>query len=72
MSTAMGSAARRELALVLALAAFGVALVLVVAFAPWYEPMMASTGGVSVVQTIPPGQMSDGLPAGVAVLVETR
>jgi hypothetical protein len=72
MSTAMGSAARRELALVLALAAFGVALVLVVAFAPWYEPMMASTGGVSVVETIPPAQVADVVPVGFTVLVETR
>jgi hypothetical protein len=72
MNTAMGSAARRELALVIALAVFGVALVLVVAFAPWYEPMMARTGGVSVVQTIPPAQAADVVPVGATVLIETR
>jgi hypothetical protein len=65
MKFAIGSAARRELAVVLGLAAFGIALVLLVAFAPWYEPIMASTSGTSVVETIPPA-------VGVAVLVEAR
>ncbi|MDT4993268.1 MAG: hypothetical protein QOH97_3160 [Actinoplanes sp.] len=32
--------ARRELAFVLGLAASGVALVLVVAFVPWYNPVL--------------------------------
>ena len=32
--------ARRELAFVLSLAISGVALVLVVAFAPWYDPVL--------------------------------
>ena len=36
--------ARRELAFVLAVAAFGVALVLVVAFAPWY-PVASDPAG---------------------------
>ncbi|MEU8611067.1 hypothetical protein AB0C29_24075 [Actinoplanes sp. NPDC048791] len=45
--------ARRELGLVLALAVFGLALVLVVAFAPWYGPVPGDAGA-SVVQTLPP------------------
>ncbi|GAA3350542.1 hypothetical protein GCM10020358_76870 [Amorphoplanes nipponensis] len=46
--------ARRELGIVLALAVFGLALVLVVAFAPWYAPIDAGNAGASVVQTFPP------------------
>jgi len=46
--------ARRELALVLALAVFGLSLVLVVAFAPWYGPVGPGEAGASVVQTYPP------------------
>ena len=40
MGTRYTHAARRELAFVLCVAVLGIALVLVVAFAPWYEPMM--------------------------------
>jgi hypothetical protein len=46
--------ARRELAIVVALAAFGLALVLVVAFAPWYAAGGLGDAGASVVQTYPP------------------
>lgn len=46
--------ARRELGIVLALAVFGLALVLVVAFAPWYDPVGPGGAGASVVQTYPP------------------
>jgi hypothetical protein len=42
MQTRYGRAARRELAFVLSLAIAGVALVLVVAFAPWYDPVVMS------------------------------
>jgi hypothetical protein len=41
-----GPSARREFSFVLGLAVTGVALVLVVAFAPWY-PEVASPAGVS-------------------------
>jgi hypothetical protein len=54
MDTTMGRAARRELAVVFGLASLGIMLVLLVAFAPWYEPVMAATGGPSVVETVPP------------------
>ena len=47
--------ARRELALVLAVAVFGLVLVLVVAFAPWYGPVDPGDAGASVVRTYPPG-----------------
>ena len=40
MDTRYARAARRELAFVVSVAVFGLALVLVVAFAPWYEPMV--------------------------------
>jgi hypothetical protein len=46
--------ARRELGIVLALAVFGIALVLIVAFAPWYGPIAPGDAGASVVQTFPP------------------
>ncbi|HET9516401.1 MAG TPA: hypothetical protein VFO77_01615 [Actinoplanes sp.] len=54
MNNALGTAARRELAVVLGLAAFGVALVVLVAFAPWYEPVMAFAAGVSAGEVFPP------------------
>jgi hypothetical protein len=58
MKATIGRAARRELAVVFGLASSGIALVLVVAFAPWYGPMMApnsgAPAGVVVVQTEPP------------------
>jgi hypothetical protein len=40
MDTRYTRAARREMALVLFLAVAGIALVTLVAFAPWYEPMV--------------------------------
>ena len=40
METRYSRAARRELAFVLCVAVAGIALVMVVAFAPWYEPMV--------------------------------
>jgi hypothetical protein len=45
--------ARRELALVFALATCGIALVMLVAFAPWYEPVV-HPGTAAVVSTYPP------------------
>jgi hypothetical protein len=42
MQTKFGHAARRELAFVLSVAALGVVLVLLVAFAPWYDPVVMS------------------------------
>ena len=72
MNTAIGSAARRELAVVLGLAAFGVALVLLVAFAPWYEPVMLSSPGVSIIETIPPVDPVSRPAEGVTLLVEGR
>ena len=42
MQTRYRQAARRELAFVLGLAGAGVALVLLVAFTPWYEPVVMS------------------------------
>ncbi len=44
MQPRFGHSARRELAFVLSLAMAGVALVLVVAFAPWYDPMLVGLG----------------------------
>lgn len=49
--------ARRELLLVLALAVCGIAAVLVVAFAPWYDPVITGSGGATVVQTFPPSEV---------------
>jgi hypothetical protein len=46
--------ARRELAIVVALAVFGLALVFVVAFAPWYSPTGLDDAGPAVVRTYPP------------------
>jgi hypothetical protein len=40
METRYTRAARREMAIVLSLAVAGIALVVLVAFAPWYERMM--------------------------------
>ena len=68
MDAAIGRAARRELAVVLALALFGIALVLLVAFAPWYEPMMMAGTHGTVVATVPPAAVPEA-PTGVAVLV---
>ena len=77
MNTAIGRAARRELAVVVGLASTGIALVLLVAFAPWYEPVVAGTRGASVMETNPPvvqvvdgnqtGQMIGMLRPGAAV-----
>lgn len=47
-------AARRELMLVVALAASGIALAAVAALVPWYEPTLARPGGAAVVQTYSP------------------
>jgi hypothetical protein len=47
--------AGRELGIVVALAVFGLFLVLVVAFAPWYVPAGSGDAGATVVQTYPPG-----------------
>ncbi len=44
--------ARRELAIVLALAVLGLVLVSAVAFTPWYEP--TGHAGAAVVHTVPP------------------
>ena len=40
MDTRFTPTARRELAFVLCVAVFGVAMVLLVAFTPWYESMV--------------------------------
>jgi hypothetical protein len=48
------NAARRELAFVLALATCGLAVVLLVAFAPWYDPLGAGGASVDVVHTYLP------------------
>ena len=54
-SIAVVRAARRELAIVLALATSGIALAVLVAFAPWYQPAAhGGTGAPVVVQTFPP------------------
>lgn len=42
MQTRHGHPARRELAFVLSLAVIGIALVMLVAFAPWYGPVAVS------------------------------
>ncbi|MFI5931726.1 hypothetical protein [Actinoplanes sp. NPDC051494] len=52
--------ARRELAIVLALAVLGLGLVMAVAFAPWYGP--SSRPGASVVETVPPETAHTGVP----------
>ncbi|GAA0507049.1 hypothetical protein Ade02nite_50840 [Paractinoplanes deccanensis] len=44
-----GPSARRELAFVVGFAAFGVALVLVVAFAPWYPALSDPAGAAPAV-----------------------
>jgi hypothetical protein len=50
MSAATGKAARREFGVVVAVALSGIALTMLVAFAPWYEsPMSVQQGGGSVV-----------------------
>ncbi|MEV4636480.1 hypothetical protein AB0J80_03920 [Actinoplanes sp. NPDC049548] len=51
MNTVSG---RRELAIVFALAVLGLALVLAVAFTPWYAAVSYGDAGPSVVETIPP------------------
>lgn len=45
MNTAIGKAARRELAVVVGLASAGIALVLLVVFAPWYEQVVPGPHG---------------------------
>jgi hypothetical protein len=47
--------ARRELGIVLVLAALGLALVTAVAFAPWYTPS-EQRGSAAVVETVPPAR----------------
>jgi hypothetical protein len=42
MQTRHGHSARRELGFVLSLAVIGIAVVMVVAFAPWYGPSVMS------------------------------
>jgi hypothetical protein len=44
MDTRYGRTARRELAFVVSLAVAGLALVLVVAFAPWYGAVVVAVG----------------------------
>jgi hypothetical protein len=46
--------ARRELAIVVALAALGLAVVFLVAFAPWYAPQAPRDAGGQLVHTDPP------------------
>jgi hypothetical protein len=45
METAYTGAARRELAFVVFLASAGLALVMLVAFAPWYGAVVSGAGG---------------------------
>jgi hypothetical protein len=54
MDVMSGRAARRELAFVLALAVSGIAVVLVVAFAPWYQPEAAGQVGAGIVPSAAP------------------
>jgi hypothetical protein len=72
MDTGIGRAARRELAVVLVLAFCGVVLALLVAFVPWYEPMVAGGTGAAVGETIQPVGVPDLTGVGAAVLVERR
>jgi hypothetical protein len=44
MQTRYNHAARRELGFVLSVAVAGIALVLLVAFAPWYDPVVMTLG----------------------------
>ncbi|OJF12508.1 hypothetical protein [Couchioplanes caeruleus] len=46
--------ARRELALVFALAVLGVGLVVLVAFAPWYGSVSYGDARPAIVETTPP------------------
>jgi hypothetical protein len=46
--------ARRELAIVVALAVLGLAVVFLVAFAPWYAPHGPRDAGAPLVHTDPP------------------
>ena len=46
--------ARRELAIVVALAVLGLCLVMVVAFAPWYASARHGGAGTQVIETVPP------------------
>ena len=50
METAYTGAARRELAFVVFLASAGLALVLLVAFAPWYGAVVSGSARPAVVQ----------------------
>lgn len=45
MNVVAGKGARREFAVVVALAVVGVALVSLVAFTPWYDPSGQDVGG---------------------------
>jgi hypothetical protein len=72
MDIGIGRAARRELAVVVALACCGVALALLVAFAPWYEPMVAGSAGTSVGETIQQVGVPELTGVGKVVLVEPR
>jgi hypothetical protein len=55
-------AARREFGIVFALAFCGIALVLLVVFAPWYESVMAGGTLPSVARTPSPGASANGDP----------
>lgn len=61
MDSRSSGSARRELALVLAVATCGIAVVLLVAFAPWYDPVGAGMSGVEVVHTYPPVDLRSAL-----------
>ena len=65
MGATIGGAARRELAVVLGVAFGGVALVLLVAFAPWYGRAAAAVPNSPVVRPDPSvsAQVRDVTPA---------
>ncbi|MEV6597153.1 hypothetical protein AB0M36_09865 [Actinoplanes sp. NPDC051346] len=48
------ASARRELAIVFALAVLGVGLVVIVAFAPWYGSVSYGGARPAIVETTPP------------------
>jgi hypothetical protein len=72
MDTGRRRAARRELAVVLALAFGGIALALLVAFAPWYQSTTAGSGGAAVVEPHQPVVAPDLTGVETALLVEAR